>query len=275
VLNPGLRASASDRQRYADCLGAAYATEQLDDAELSARLEAVFHAKTMGDLAPIVADLNFATMGAPVPSTTGALPVPAQAAAKPVRRRGRHRVAKIVAAVAAAAVVVVGVTAAHNVWNDYQYYKNSYISMMNAQPPNAVRFPGYYDPGVYPQPADAMDYQIDRSVPLTDIDRLPNPYPVTGESVEFDLSGLSVTHDATMSLNLDAGGAAHLVLPRDGNVVVNYLMDPAETGFLGGEGNPVDPSQWGGSHAWTPDPGGPVLTIDVTSNDGSGVLTAK
>jgi hypothetical protein len=52
-----LRAADADRDRAAAVLGGALATGRLTSAEHAERLDAVYAAKTMGDLAPLVRDL--------------------------------------------------------------------------------------------------------------------------------------------------------------------------------------------------------------------------
>jgi hypothetical protein len=53
----GLRASDADREHVAELLGRAFAEGRLSSEEHSERLEAVYAAKTMGELRPLVADL--------------------------------------------------------------------------------------------------------------------------------------------------------------------------------------------------------------------------
>ncbi len=53
----GLRASDADREHVAELLGRAFAEGRLSTEEHSERLEAVYAAKTMGELRPLVADL--------------------------------------------------------------------------------------------------------------------------------------------------------------------------------------------------------------------------
>ena len=111
--SPQLRASRSDRERCASYLNAAYVVEQLDDDELSSRLNAALKAKTLGDLDALTADLNFATMDDRVPAVADAIAkqvVPA--ATRQPRRVGR--VARIVAT--AAAVLVVAAAGGVAVW---------------------------------------------------------------------------------------------------------------------------------------------------------------
>jgi len=52
-----LRAADADRDRAAAVLGGALATGRLTSAEHAERLDAVYAAKTMGDLAPLTRDL--------------------------------------------------------------------------------------------------------------------------------------------------------------------------------------------------------------------------
>ncbi|WP_336216577.1 DUF1707 SHOCT-like domain-containing protein [Nonomuraea sp. LPB2021202275-12-8] len=55
--DPELRASDADRDRVATMLGEAYATGRLTTVEHADRLEAVYTAKTMGELVPLTRDL--------------------------------------------------------------------------------------------------------------------------------------------------------------------------------------------------------------------------
>jgi hypothetical protein len=54
---PELRASDADRERHADILREAYADGRLSAEEHAERIEAVWAARTRGDLQPLVADL--------------------------------------------------------------------------------------------------------------------------------------------------------------------------------------------------------------------------
>jgi hypothetical protein len=53
----GLRASDADREHVAELLGRAFAEGRLSTDEYGERLEAVYAARTMGELRPLVADL--------------------------------------------------------------------------------------------------------------------------------------------------------------------------------------------------------------------------
>ncbi|MFD3519685.1 DUF1707 domain-containing protein [Streptomyces sp. NPDC058653] len=61
----GIRASDADRDRIADILREALALGRLDAEEHSERIDAVYRAKTLGELEPIVKDLP------PTPTTPG------------------------------------------------------------------------------------------------------------------------------------------------------------------------------------------------------------
>jgi hypothetical protein len=66
-----MRASDADRDRVAEVLREAYAEGRLDAAEHTERIDAAYSAKTLGELAPLLADLPQRHMG-PTPT-----PVPA------------------------------------------------------------------------------------------------------------------------------------------------------------------------------------------------------
>ncbi|WP_189946667.1 DUF1707 SHOCT-like domain-containing protein [Streptomyces roseolus] len=100
-----LRASDADRDRVADILAEALAQGRLDAEEHAERIDAVYRAKTVGELEPIVRDLPAAGGG-----PAGARPEPAPAAYGPedaegnadqlfavfssTTRKGRWRVAR-------------------------------------------------------------------------------------------------------------------------------------------------------------------------------------
>jgi hypothetical protein len=65
---PGLRASDADREHVAELLGRAFAEGRLSTEEHSERLEAVYAAKTLAELRPLVDDLPVAF----APPTTAA-----------------------------------------------------------------------------------------------------------------------------------------------------------------------------------------------------------
>ncbi|MFJ6520240.1 DUF1707 domain-containing protein [Streptomyces filamentosus] len=100
----GLRASDADRDRTADVLAEALAQGRLDAEEHAERVEAVYRAKTVGELEPIVRDLPSAgaasgTRSEPVPAAYG--PEDAEGNADQLvavfsstTRKGRWRVAR-------------------------------------------------------------------------------------------------------------------------------------------------------------------------------------
>jgi|GEM_PF-3559879 len=232
--NPGLRASTADRQRYADYIGMAYASGQLNEAEMSARLDQALRAKTVGELDPIVADLNFAAMA---PSQAVA---PVQPSAMPVKPRRRHTLAKTIAAVVVAGAIVWGVgTAGH------------WMGMWSWQPGPEIGAPNQMQTYSYTSPSQLQDLEID-----------------VGNSV-VDFSALDLTRDASMSIEQDVG-AMQIRLPANANVVVHYETDVGAVTLTGG----TDARSRGGVGAegtatWNPDPGGPTLTLDVTMDTGS------
>jgi len=57
ALNPDMRASDGDRDKFADLLRENYAVGRLTQDELNERLEAVYAAKTLGGLQQLTADL--------------------------------------------------------------------------------------------------------------------------------------------------------------------------------------------------------------------------
>ncbi len=68
-LEPGQsRASDQDRDRVAATLGEALATGRLDPVEHEQRLEAVYKAKTLGELEPLTRDLPPVVLGASGPA---------------------------------------------------------------------------------------------------------------------------------------------------------------------------------------------------------------
>ncbi|WP_282697003.1 DUF1707 domain-containing protein [Streptomyces sp. CC208A] len=107
-----LRASDADRDRIAEILAEALAQGRLDAAEHAERVEAVYRAKTMGELEPIVRDLpaTDGPSGAPAGGAAGARTEPVPAAYGPedvegnadqlvavfssTTRKGRWRVAR-------------------------------------------------------------------------------------------------------------------------------------------------------------------------------------
>ena len=71
-----MRASDADRDRVAAVLREAYAEGRLDAAEHTERIELAYRAKTMGDLAPLLADLPHHYMPANAPAPGAAAPLP-------------------------------------------------------------------------------------------------------------------------------------------------------------------------------------------------------
>ncbi|MCH0540142.1 DUF1707 and DUF2154 domain-containing protein [Streptomyces sp. MUM 203J] len=97
-----IRASDADRDRIADILREAMAEGRLDAAEHAERIDAVYRAKTMGELEPLVRDLPAARPGpaaAPAPQSYGYADEAADATAEKLiavfssnTRRGRWRI---------------------------------------------------------------------------------------------------------------------------------------------------------------------------------------
>lgn len=81
---PELRASDADRERYADVLREAFADGRLAGAEHAERIEAVWAARTHGELVPLVADLvpdavpDASPRAAPDPRPTPGTALPAR-----------------------------------------------------------------------------------------------------------------------------------------------------------------------------------------------------
>jgi hypothetical protein len=211
-----MRATAGDRQRYADYLARAYATEQLNDDELSARLDQALNAKTMGDLSELTDDLNFAALDT-APTT---LPVPVGRRTAPVRPSRptdpvRHRTARIVATVAAAAALLigggVGVTA-------------------------AAQLGPFAHPALAAAPVDDGHYDYDSG--FWTLDSLPQ-IVLKQPTSRVNLSFLqTLTHDTSTTITVPATGSLDIVLPTDTNVVVNYSYSQGQLSFIGSNGVP-------------------------------------
>jgi hypothetical protein len=77
--DPALRASDADRDAVADLLRGAHAEGRLTVEELYERLDAALAARTLGDLAPLTADLP---APAPVRARTGDEPVAGRSVAR-------------------------------------------------------------------------------------------------------------------------------------------------------------------------------------------------
>jgi hypothetical protein len=98
---PAIRASDADRDRYAEILREAMAEGRIDAEEHGERIDAVYSAKTVGELEPLVKDLPVAGRPAatPAPSSEPAS-LPAPSTVSPtifavfggVNRKGRWRV---------------------------------------------------------------------------------------------------------------------------------------------------------------------------------------
>lgn len=69
-----MRASDADRERYADVLRDGYAEGRIEREEYDERLDALYRARTFGELEPLIADL---------PRSKSAVPQPVSAAAPP------------------------------------------------------------------------------------------------------------------------------------------------------------------------------------------------
>jgi hypothetical protein len=236
--NPGLRASTADRQRYAEYIGMAYATGQLDEAEMSERLDQALRAKTLGELNPIVADLNFAGMAPAAPSQAI---TPTQSTPPVARRRHRHPIARAVTALVIVGAIAWGVgTAGHM------------TGLWGWQPVTGMAAPAHVQTYAY-----------------WDIDQLPPDLSIDVGNSSVDLTQLTVTHDVSMSIEQDVGNL-RIALPSDANVVVHASID---AGSIAVTGNPAGGANQGGvgsdgTWTWTGDPGGPTLTLNVTTDVG-------
>ncbi|MFG2223780.1 DUF1707 domain-containing protein [Streptomyces sp. NPDC048644] len=98
VAGAEIRASDADRDRIAEILREALAEGRLDPEEHSERIDAVYRAKTMGELEPVVRDLPAVGQPSPPPSGSGAYagtPPPDQnlvAVFSESKRKGRWQV---------------------------------------------------------------------------------------------------------------------------------------------------------------------------------------
>jgi hypothetical protein len=118
----GLRASDADRDRIADILRDALAEGRLDAGEHSARLDRVYAAKTVGELAPLVRDLPVGQPAAAAPAAAPAARsyVPDPSGENPnlvailsgAERKGRWRVGNRITAVAVLGGVEIDLTEA-------------------------------------------------------------------------------------------------------------------------------------------------------------------
>ena len=81
-----VRASDADRDRFADILREALAEGRLDTEEHAERIDAVYRAKTLGELEPLIEDLP---AGQPRPAATR-MPAPRQAAVQPRSPHALH-----------------------------------------------------------------------------------------------------------------------------------------------------------------------------------------
>ena len=240
VPNPQLRASTADRQRYADYLGQAYATGQLDDEELSSRLDAALGAKTMGDLAGVAADLNFAGMAVATPAAAA----PSQAVV-PVAPRRTHRVAKAVTIAAAVAIIVLG-AGMGRAFNDHGWMGDQRGG-----------------PGPGPGAGMRVGNVGAQSFVFTSLDDLKGGVSVKAGSADIDLTGLDITRDADLNVTVGVGNAT-IHLPADGNVNVDYNVRVGNVDLNGGVGSRAGAGTGvSGTQRWTPNVGGPTLTVHV------------
>ena len=265
-LDPRLRASTADRQRYADILGQAYAVGQLDDAEFARRVETALSATYLGDLLPLTADLNPAGLGLvspAAPPATAVTPVPARPLV-PAKPRGRHRVAKIVTAVVAAgAVAFGGLVVVRSVLGSVTYY----APVAQAAPGPGGYYPGGfnggdYQPFAYDGPASALPPGIQ-----------------AGGSADIDLSRVTMDRSTILRVSVDSGNA-RLVLPH-GNVVVQYHTSAIAggvgdvvivgTGHDDRTGPDAATGEVRGTYTGTPFPGDPVITV-IAELSGGGNL---
>ena len=249
-----MRATTADRNRFADYLSQAYATGQLDDTELSQRLDAALSAKTIGDLNPLVADLNFAAL-APGPfGSTAPLPVPVAGTpaglARPARPAGTHRVATIVAAaLAGLAITLAGVIVAGI----------------------AVRQdPPYLDPcagGVCIAVAANPDQYVYSGV----ASQLPPTITVDEGSPTLDLTQVVVDANTHVQVMIGTGDATILLPSGAFNSAVAYDVGQ---GVATCSGVGQDARSRGGTGATgvcsrIGDPNLPTLTVDVQVGSGS------
>lgn len=116
--------------------------------------------------------------------------------------------------------------------------------------------PGMAQTGDRPAPTHVVSY-TDSTLPAHDSFGMG--------SRTIDLSGVSVDRDRTVRLGADMG-RLRVVLPAEGNVVVNYRVDMGSATIAGTEsgGTDIDAS-------WrrVTDDGGPTLTLDVSVDLGA------
>jgi len=97
------------------------------------------------------------------------------------------------------------------------------------------------------------------------VEELPGPLVYDLAEVRTDLAGIDLDRDATYSVAVDSGTIV-VTVPRDANVVVHATVDVGTIKALEQQRQGTDLTGTFSSH---PDPGGPVLTLDLTVDVGS------
>ena len=248
--DPTLRASTADRQHYADLLGWAYATGQLDDAEFSARVETALGATYLGDFAPLIRDLNLAALPAASHQegpATASLALRKQAT--PPAHLPRRSLKVVGSIVAAGAIALAG----YSIGANSQGYYDPYSYPM--APPGIQYYPYAYQPYTYAGPASM----------------LPETLTVDMGPIVVDLTGITVDTPRHFAITVDWGDTA-VILPTDGRVQVVYTVLNGAAVFEAWGNNAQ--SQGGTSAAGTFNrlagaPGSPTLVIEVTLNAGT------
>jgi hypothetical protein len=234
--SPGLRASSQDRDNYIDVVKQAFADGQLDRTEMEDRIDQVIASKTLADLPPALDGLNLArlTVGDAV-----AVPEPATTVAVPKTKQSLPlKIKVLIASLAAALVAALGIGVA-------------YVAAENNWFRDNTSWTGQQDPQN-----------------RTSQDEIPADFEQWVGEITQDYSNVLVTHDASHTITLRTGELT-VIFPADANVVVNWKVTFGE---YNGKTNNAGAGM-SGTDSWTPNPGGPTLTFDVTVN--AGTLTVR
>lgn len=228
----GLRASTLDRQRYLDYISMAYQSEQIDYAEFTQRADVATKAITLGELPPLVADLNFDTMR-PIRASHLRL--------WRILRVGRKKLIATLVLIVALIIVLVIVLSGRNTTG---------AGTTASLPPMTASLP---------------HVSYNRSLTYDNLDFLPPEVIVGSGSTLVTLNSLAVSRNVTMSITADDGNL-DVSLPPATNVTLNYLVPGSGTVTLVGGSDARAEDYWArkeGICRWTPIPHGPTLTLNV------------
>jgi hypothetical protein len=234
-----VRASSADRETYTELLNQAYEDGQLDYGELSDRLDHTLNAKTLGELTPVLAELNLSRLSVVQQSYNP--PAGKTVATRP--KAGMLTRTKVIITGAALALTLgLGIGIVNGI-NDF------------------TDAPTGGGQGIEQRFGDSsVSYQNQADIPPS--------YHLGAGNLEIDLSDCVIIVDSEYAFSVTAGDL-DITLPENANVIVNWNVVAGEYNGLNQHGG----IRSSGTETFTRNSDYPTITLNL--NVGAGEITVN